>query len=292
VIRLLAPAKVNLTLEVLGKRPDGYHDIESLVQKVSLYDRITIREVPESGVHLTCSDPAVGSGPDNLVYQAARLFMDATGRSGNGVAIDLEKQIPHGAGLGGGSSDAASVIMGLNSLWDLSLPLEEQERIAVQIGSDVPLFLHPSPSLISGRGEVVTPAPARIRACFLIVFPGFSVSTQWAYSNFRLTKDHLTKDHGKYTLSGLQKAGEGELPPNRWQDFLVNDLETAVRKKHPEIGRCIEDLLLLGAGASQMSGSGSAVFGLFEDRLTAQKAASSLLTGGGRVAFVTMPLFS
>ncbi len=292
MIRLLAPAKVNLTLEVLGKRPDGYHNIESLVQKISLYDRITIREVPESGVHLTCSDPDVGSGPDNLVYQAARLFMDATGRSGSGVAIDLKKQIPHGAGLGGGSSDAASVIMGLNSLWNLSLPLEEQERIAVQIGSDVPLFLHPSPSLISGRGEVVTPAPARIRACFLIVFPGFSVSTQWAYSNFRLAKDHLTKDHGKYTLSGLQKAGGGELPPNRWQEFLVNDLETAVRKKHPEIGRCIEELLLLGAGASQMSGSGSAVFGLFEDRLTAQKAASSLLTGGGRVAFVTMPLFS
>ncbi|MDF1536251.1 MAG: 4-(cytidine 5'-diphospho)-2-C-methyl-D-erythritol kinase [bacterium] len=287
MIRLLAPAKVNLTLKVLGKRPDGYHDIESLVQKVSLYDRITIREVSDPGIHVTCSDPTVPSGPGNLVYQAAQLIMEATRTAGKGISIDLEKRIPHGAGLGGGSSDAAAVIMGLNTLWNLSLSLMEMEEVAARIGSDVPLFLHPSPSVISGRGEVVTPAPARIRAVFLIVFPGFSVSTRWAYSNFR-----LTKDHGKYRISALQRAERGELPPDRWQGFIVNDLEAAVSNKHPEIGRCIEDLLLLGAGASQMSGSGSAVFGLFEDRFVAQKAASSLLAGGGRAVFITMPLFS
>ena len=119
MIRLLAPAKVNLTLRVLGKRPDGYHDIESLVQKVSLYDKISIRQTPEPGIQLQCSDPAIPSGPANLVYQAAQLVMEATGTTDRGISIELEKRIPHGAGLGGGSSDAATTIMGLNSLLEL-----------------------------------------------------------------------------------------------------------------------------------------------------------------------------
>lgn len=287
MIRLLAPAKVNLTLRVLGKRPDGYHDIESLVQKVSLYDRISIRESPEPGIRLDCSDPGIPSDPTNLVYQAAQTVLEATGTTDRGISIELEKQIPHGAGLGGGSSDAATTIMGLNSLLNLEMPLEKQAEIAAGIGSDIPLFLHPSPSVISGRGEIVTTAPVWIRAAIVIVYPGFSVSTPWAYSNFR-----LTKEHGKYTISELQKTGRGELPPNRWQEVLVNDLEAAVRTKHPEISGCIEQLSLLGADASQMSGSGSAVFGLFEDTLAAQKAAASFLAKEGYRAFVAMPLFS
>jgi 4-diphosphocytidyl-2-C-methyl-D-erythritol kinase len=287
MIRLLAPAKVNLTLRILGKREDGYHDIESLVQKITLYDQISIRETPEPGIQLTCSDPTIPSGPTNLVYKAAQAVMEATGRTEKGVFIELEKRIPHGAGLGGGSSDAASTIMGLNSLWDLAMPLEEQVRIAALIGSDIPLFLHPSPSVISGRGELVTAVPDHIRAAFVVVFPGFTVSTQWAYSNFR-----LTKEHGKYTISELQRTGWGELPPDRWQELLVNDLEAAVRTKHPEIGRCIEELSLQGADAAQMSGSGSAVFGLFEDKLAAQDAATSFLAKEGYAAFVAMPIFS
>ena len=167
------------------------------------------------------------------------------------------------------------------------MPLEKQAEIAAGIGSDIPLFLHPSPSIISGRGEIVTSAPTWIRAAIVIVFPGFSVSTPWAYSNFR-----LTKEHGKYTISELQKTGRVKFAPDRWQEFLVNDLEAAVRTKHPEIGRCIERLFLLGADASQMSGSGSAVFGLFEDTLAAQTAAASFLTEEGYSAFVAMPLFS
>jgi 4-diphosphocytidyl-2-C-methyl-D-erythritol kinase len=287
VIRLLAPAKVNLTLRVLGRRTDGYHDIESLVQKISIYDRITLSDRDEPGIHLTCSDPSLSTGPDNLAHLAAQLIMEGSPTQEKGISIHLDKTIPHGAGLGGGSSDAASVLMGLNTLWKLSRTREELAEFAQEIGSDVPLFLHPSPSLITGRGEKVEPSPILINATYVVVFPGFSVSTQWAYSNFR-----LTKEPDKYTLSGLYRTGKEVLPPDQWQNLLVNDLEEAVTTRHPEIGRCKEDLLRAGASASLMSGSGSTVFGLFEDRQTAEKAAAQLMEGGSRIAQIASPIFS
>ncbi|MDF1525494.1 MAG: 4-(cytidine 5'-diphospho)-2-C-methyl-D-erythritol kinase [bacterium] len=287
MIRLLAPAKVNLTLRVLGRREDGYHEIESLVQKISLYDRITLSERGEPGIHLTCSDPSLPTGPDNLAYLAAQLIMEDSQTREKGISIHLDKAIPHGAGLGGGSSDAASVLMGLNTLWKLSRTREELAEFAQKIGSDVPLFLHPSPSLITGRGEKIEPSPILINATYVVVSPEFSVSTQWAYSNFR-----LTKEPDKYTLSGLHRTEKEALPPDQWQNLLINDLEEAVTTRHPEIGRCKEDLLRAGASASLMSGSGSTVFGLFEDRQTAEKAVAHLMEGGSRVAQIASPIFS
>lgn len=287
MIRLLAPAKVNLTLRVLGRRTDGYHDIESLVQKISIYDRITLSDRDEPGIHLTCSDPSLSTGPDNLAHLAAQLLMEGSPTREKGISIHLDKTIPHGAGLGGGSSDAASVLMGLNTLWKLSRTREELAALAQEIGSDVPLFLHPSPSLITGRGEKVEPSPILINATYVVVFPGFSVSTQWAYSNFR-----LTKEPDKYTLSGLYRTEREALPPDHWQTLLVNDLEEAVTTRHPEIVRCKEDLLRAGASASLMSGSGSTVFGLFENRQTAEKAAAQLMEGGSRIAQIASPIFS
>jgi 4-diphosphocytidyl-2-C-methyl-D-erythritol kinase len=287
VIRILAPAKVNLTLRVLDRREDGYHNIESLVQKISIYDRLTILKRDEPGIHLTCSDPSLPTGRDNLAHQAAHLIMESSGIRKKGISIHLDKTIPHGAGLGGGSSDAAAVLMGLNSLWKLSLTREELTELGQEIGSDVPLFLHPSPSLITGRGERVEPSPILVNAVFVVIFPGFSVSTQWAYSNFR-----LTKEPDKYTISGLYRTAGGTLPPEQWQSLLVNDFEEAVTIRHPEIGRCGEDLLHAGAVASQMSGSGSAVFGLFEDRQTAEKAAARLMKEGKRITQVALPIFS
>jgi 4-diphosphocytidyl-2-C-methyl-D-erythritol kinase len=274
-------------LRIMGRRPDGYYDIESLVQKVSLYDRITLTEKKRPGITLTCSDSALPSGAENLAYRAAMLLLDASGTPNRGVSIGIEKNIPHGAGLGGGSSDAASVLMGLNSLLDLSVPPEKLLDLAVEIGSDVPLFLYPSPALIRGRGETVTAAPLWINAIFVVVFPGFEVSTRWAYSNFRLTKDRR-----KYTISPLYKVKKGELPSNRWRDLLVNELEAAVTMRHPEISRCKEDLARFGARASLMSGSGSSVFGLFEDRSAAEQAAAYLTAEWGYTAFVAVPLFS
>jgi 4-diphosphocytidyl-2-C-methyl-D-erythritol kinase len=287
MIRVLAPAKVNLTLRVLRKRVDGYHDIESLVQKISIYDRVTIAEADEPGIHLACTDPSLPVGPDNLAFRAAQLILRKYGRQDKGVSIHLEKAIPHGAGLGGGSSDAAAVLMGINSLLKLSGTRGDLVEIGLDIGSDVPLFLFPSPALITGRGERVEPSHILINAVYVIVFPGFGVSTNWAYSNFR-----LTKEPDKYTISGLYRTAGGALPPELWQDLLVNDLEETVKTSHPEIGRCQEGLLRAGACASLMSGSGSAVFGLFQDRTLAEKAALRLKEDGVQTAKVALPLFS
>lgn len=287
MIRLLAPAKVNLTLRVLGRREDGYHDIESLVQKISIYDRITIWESDEPGIHLTCSDPSLPTGPDNLAYQSAQLIMEFSRIPEKGISIHLEKAIPHGSGLGGGSSDAASILMGLNTLWKLSMTREGMAELAQEIGSDVPLFLYPSPSLITGRGERVEPSPILVNATFVVVFPGISISTKWVYSNFR-----LTKETDKYTISGSYRTAGRVLPPEHWQGLLVNDLEKAVTKSHPEVGRCREDLLRAGARASLMSGSGSAVFGLFEDKLTAEKAVTRFRESGFQTTRIALPIFS
>lgn len=287
MIRVLAPAKVNLTLKILRKREDGYHDIESLVQKISIYDRITIAEADEPGIHLACTDPSLPVGPDNLAFRAAQLLLKKYRLQDMGVSIHLEKGIPHGAGLGGGSSDAAAVLMGINSLLKLSGTRDELIEVGMEIGSDVPLFLFPSPALITGRGERVEPSPILINAVFVVVFPGFGVSTSWAYSNFR-----LTKEPDKYTISGLYRTARGGLPPEQWQDLLLNDLEETVKTRHPEIGRCQERLLRAGANASLMSGSGSAVFGLFQDKPSADKAAVRLKEDGVETTQVALPIFS
>ena len=287
MIRLLAPAKVNLDLHILGAREDGYHEITSVVQKISLFDRITLKEEERPGIRLECGRPDIPSGPENLAHRAASLLMEEAGLSDRGVSIALEKNIPHGAGLGGGSSDAAAVLLGLCDLFGLSLEPGRLHGLASRIGSDVPLFLHPSPSLVSGRGDLVNRSPLWLDAHFLVVFPGFRVSTQWAYSNFRLTKKTCN-----YTISTQKKADRGKIVPHRWPDLLVNDLEAVVLDRHPEISRCKEDLVRFGARASLMSGSGSAVFGLFEDPSAAKNALKEILSGGWPFAVVAKPVFS
>jgi 4-diphosphocytidyl-2-C-methyl-D-erythritol kinase len=287
VISLLAPAKVNLNLRIIGARPDGYHDIESIVQKISIYDTITLNRSDRPGIELSCSSRAIPSGPENLAHKAAELLLGTAGITGKGISINIEKHIPQGAGLGGGSSDAATVLMGLMHLFEIDLLPDALIEIGAEIGSDVPLFLRSSPSLVTGKGEKVKPAPILITAFLVVVYPGFEVSTAWAYDNFRLTKKTC-----KYTISTLDRAEWGEMAPNRWQDFLVNDLEPAVTKLHPEISRCKSDLVRFGARASLMSGSGSAVFGLFEDLRTARSAASRLNAKGWHTVRTAVPIFS
>lgn len=287
MITVLAPAKINLTLRILGKRADGYHDLESLVQKVDLYDRITLIPASDGKISLECDDPDLPVDSSNLAVRAAELLRDSVDTGSLGARIKLEKRIPHGAGLGGGSSDAASVLMGLDRIWNLSLNREDLLRIAENLGSDVPLFLCPSPSLIRGRGELVEPSSIRINAVYVIVYPGISVSTQWAYSNFR-----LTKPSGKYTISELSKGEGGELNPESWREFLVNDLEMCVFEHHPRVLYCKESLTQHGAKASLMSGSGSAVFGLFSDRDSALSAAQEISEKEGLRAIAAHPIFS
>ncbi len=287
MIRVLAPAKINLWLRVLGKRPDGYHDLESLVWRISLSDRLTLADSSDGRIGLECDDPLLPGGTDNLAWRAADLMRRAVGRTNRGVGIWLEKRIPSGAGLGGGSSDAAAVLLGLCRMWDIPPGRDLLLPIAEQLGADVPLFLYPTPAVMTGRGEVVRPVHPRIDAFLVVAYPGVSVSTAWAYGNFRLTK---TTD--KYSLSTLYEAEGGRLPPWRWPDFLVNDLEECVMERFPVVRECKEALVRLGARASLMSGSGSAVFGLFDDRTLASVAAAALSAVPGWRAEVARPLVS
>jgi 4-diphosphocytidyl-2-C-methyl-D-erythritol kinase len=287
MITLLAPAKVNLSLRIIGKRPDGYHDIESLVQKISLMDRITLKPGRKGRISMECSDPSLPAGPENLVWQAAEMILEKAGPQPQGVHINLEKRIPHGAGLGGGSSDAAAVLMGLNNLWDIGMNVDELAGLGEQLGSDVPLFMYPSPSFITGRGEIVKPAPLWVNAVFVVVYPNVSISTKWVYSNFRLTNGN--KNSRILALQGTERC---ELSSESWSDLLINDLEACVLERYPEVVRCKEELLQSGATASLMSGSGSAVFGLFAERQQARLAADTLVARGDRRVEIALPVFS
>jgi 4-diphosphocytidyl-2-C-methyl-D-erythritol kinase len=284
VIELHAPAKVNLVLRVLGERPDGYHDLWSVVQKVDLCDRLTLADRPDGEVTFTCDRPEL-AGPDNLAWRAALLLRDRSGLA-HGAHLTLEKRIPAGAGLGGGSSDAAAALAGLDRLWGLGVPPRELAALGAELGSDVPLFLHPSPSLMEGRGEKVSPCRWRIDAHFVIVYPGFPVSTAWAYRNFR-----LTSRKGKDTIPRLSEAEKGGISPDTWGEILVNDLEEGVLPSYPAIAGLKEQLLRSGARASLMSGSGSSVFGLFDDPEKAKRAAVAVSGPGARGVFLARPLF-
>ncbi len=284
MIEILAPAKVNLVLRVLGRRPDGYHDISSVVQKVDLCDRLLLEEASDGKIIFSC-DQAGLSGPDNLAHRAALALRERAGVR-RGASLRLQKRIPAGAGLGGGSSDAASALVGLDRLWGLGLSREEMAALAAELGSDVPLFLHPGPVLMEGRGERITPCPWRIEAAYLIAFPGFPVSTAWAYRNFRLTRPREEDN-----ISRLLQAGKGGIPPGIWGEILVNDLEEGVLPSHPAIARLKHLLLEAGGRCSLMSGSGSSVFGLFDDADDAKRAAEAVRALPGHQAFVAAPLF-
>ena len=257
-IRLEAPAKLNLFLKVTGRRPDGYHELHTLFQKVSLFDRIELaaRE-GEPRVELCCPGSSLPTGPENLAYRAALLFLEETGGQLD-ITIRLEKHIPVGAGLGGGSSDAASVLKGLNVLASEPIDTHGLMALGLRLGADVPFFIHPAPSAIgTGIGEKLEAHPA-MPWWYLVVWPGFAVSTRWAYSSFELTT------HGRKTIFS---PGQG-LQASLW----TNDLEQAVIERYPRISELKQALLDLGARAALMSGSGSAVFGVFETRDAALKA--------------------
>src|SRR6476619_2464412 len=170
-MQLWAPAKINLSFEVKGRRPDGFHEIETLMVPISLKDRLTIEVSPgEAGIRFSCDDPLLPTGDDNLVVRAAKLFREQTGNDA-GVEITLEKKIPHGAGLGGGSSDAGTTLMGLNDLLQAGMPQDELLKLAAELGSDVPFFIVRSAAICRGRGELVTPVPLQDSLRLLLLKP-------------------------------------------------------------------------------------------------------------------------
>jgi len=255
-LRIESPAKVNLFLEVLGKREDGYHNVETILETVDLCDDIILKETKE-GIEIESDFPSLPLGRENLAYQAASLLEKRLGIE-KGIQITISKRIPLASGLGGGSGNAASVLLGLNRLWNLNLSYEELLGLAREIGADVPFFLRKGRALGRGRGDELWPLPQGPALYFVLVSPDFKVSTEWVYENLK----NLTKERQsiKMILSALKSGDIGKVA-----NSIYNRLEEAVIPRHPQIAKIKKRLLELGACGALMSGSGSSVFGLVED---------------------------
>jgi 4-diphosphocytidyl-2-C-methyl-D-erythritol kinase len=287
-VKIRTPAKLNLSLRVLGKRADGYHLLDSVMVPVSLYDEITIttqkssngRKKAAENPIVVCKHPLVPSGRDNLVYRAAALLMKLT-ESPTSYRIEITKRIPVGAGLGGGSSDAAATLVAMNRLLKLDLPVPKLKRLATKLGADVPFFIDGHPARARGIGDRLTPIPSFPVLWAVVLYPGFPVSTSSVYRKFTL---RLTKSTANTSINSLLRSADG------LRKLLVNDLENVTIRRYPELGLLKKDLLQEGAIAALMSGSGSSVFGIFTSRQSAEKAFRRLRKTGGPQAFLVRAL--
>jgi 4-diphosphocytidyl-2-C-methyl-D-erythritol kinase len=249
-MQVIAPAKINLSLRVLGRRSDGFHEIETLIAPISLCDEIKIERSGNQEIAFRCDDPSVPKGEDNIVVRGANLFFQET-KITSGISIVLKKRIPHGAGLGGGSSDAASTLLALNELFETNLPREALGKMAEMIGSDVPFFISQSAAVCKGRGELVSPTRLRERLLVLLLKPAFGVPTQWAYSRWRDSRE----------IPGVSYASQA-----LDSQTFVNDLERPVFEKFVFLAQLKMWLLKQPeVGVALMSGSGSTVFAVIRD---------------------------
>ena len=270
-----APAKLNHGLRVLRKRPDGYHDLETAFLPLRWADRLTA--APAGALALACSDAALPTDGRNLVVRAARALATHAGIEPRARLV-LDKRVPYGAGLGGGSSDAAAALRLLARLWNLDVPEAEMHALAAGLGSDVPFFLLGAPALATGRGERLAPlvradgTPWRCPFALVVAVPPVHVSTAAAYA-LVVPDDRPRPDLAAAILSD---------DLGRWRREIGNDFETPVVARHPEIEAALGALAEAVAGYAAMSGSGSAVFGAFEDAAAAESAAYRLATTGCR----------
>ncbi|MGH7819034.1 MAG: 4-(cytidine 5'-diphospho)-2-C-methyl-D-erythritol kinase [Candidatus Binatia bacterium] len=270
-IALLAPAKINLILEVVGRRPDGYHDIDSIFLPVDLCDevRVAVARGAGPGIEISCDDPAVPTDSRNTAWRAAEELYRRCGAIPR-VRIDLRKRIPSGAGLGGGSSDAAAVLRALARLEGIAERSGEVLAAAGAVGADVSFFLWCRPSRVRGAGEIIDPLPAFPSRRLAIAWPGFAVSTRSAYAELDRS---LTSPKAADTM---QRFLSGELNLRE----IHNDFEAIVGRSHPQIAELKTRFLSLGAEGAGLSGSGSAVFGIFRSRAEAEAAAGSIREQG------------
>ncbi|MCP3955304.1 MAG: 4-(cytidine 5'-diphospho)-2-C-methyl-D-erythritol kinase [Desulfobacterales bacterium] len=274
-LELESPAKINLFLKVTGRRPDGYHDLVSLMGCISLQDRIVLQP-GVAAIKVTCSFPGVPEDSRNLAAQAAELFY-VRYPSRERVAIEIEKQIPVGAGLGGGSSNAAAVLSGLNAHYGQPFSANQLIRMGASIGADVPFFLFGRPALATGIGDRLTAYEGLNRSKVVVIYPGFSIQTASVYKKLNLG---LTKCENHLKCFFLKQ--DRFLPAQH----LCNDLETVVIPRYPEIAAAKKKLLENGATGALMSGSGSSVFGMFADSQTAHLAGKALASYYGGAVFV------
>jgi len=269
-ITLRSPAKINLCLSVLGRRPDGYHEVEMLMQMVGLFDEVTVT-LGGPGISVRCDNSAVPSGEGNIAWKAAAEMLKISGK-GAGLTIGINKNIPVAAGLGGGSGNAAAVLVAANSLLGTGLDRDRLAEVGARIGMDVPFFFYGPTALACGRGENLTELPPLPQFPVLLVNPGFETSTAWVYNNVNL---RLTKKAGCNKISRLNISNIAA--------GLHNDLEPVTSAAHPVINRIKDELLVRGAAGALMSGSGPTVFGIFETQNACRTAADGLSPEGWRL---------
>ncbi len=270
-VEVTAYAKVNLSLEVLGKRPDGFHEVRTVMQSISLADRLVMEETAE--LSLVC-EPAELAGEDNLVLRAARALREAHGASG-GARITLAKGIPIAGGLGGASADAAVTLVGLARLWGLASAPEELRSLAARLGSDVPFFLSGGTALARGRGEVVDPLPDLATHWMVLLVPSHSLSAKTAELYRRLTPGAWSS--GERT-SRLVRTIRERRPLQ--EDLLSNSFESVADRLFPSLGECRRALLEAGAPGVHLSGAGPALYALFPGKSAAGAASDRLSRAG------------
>ncbi|MCX6134099.1 MAG: 4-(cytidine 5'-diphospho)-2-C-methyl-D-erythritol kinase [Ignavibacteriales bacterium] len=266
-MKVRAYAKINLGLHVLGKRSDGYHSIETVFRLIDLYDDLEMVQ-NDQGIQFSSNRPELSDDNTNLCVRAAHVLRDLTGCH-TGVEMKLTKRIPIGAGLGGGSADAAATLRGLTKLWSLDISPDELQTIGETLGSDVPFFFTGQTAFATGRGEILESFVLPLPYTILVATPPIHVSTAWAYSSLRLAENRK-----RPKLKELLSGNTRDIPTLRRE--LSNDFEATIFERHPEIAKLKEAFMSGGADIALMSGSGSSVFGLFSAAETARGLASDL----------------
>ncbi len=280
-VAVRAPAKINLILRILDRRADGFHNLWSLMQTVLLEDEVVVRlNEQHGGVTLQCDDPSLATDHTNLVYRAAAAALHRT--EGVGLDIMLRKRIPMGAGLGGGSSDAAATILAVDRLLNQGRAPQEMGEVGQTLGSDVPFFFAAPTAIVTGRGEHVRAVHLAGTRWIVLVYPGFAVETKWAYQTLASSRTEI------FRLSAAHR--EIDAAANlTWSEIvkvMENDFEALVFAAYPVLRRIKDRLLAAGAEASLLSGSGATVFGLFSESCSAEAAAKTFREDAGLKVFV------
>ena len=277
--------KVNLLLDVLGKRADGFHELETILYPVPFCDQLQFESTPKPGINLTCSDPALPVGQGNLVFDAAAAFFQKA-QPETGIQIHLEKRLPIAAGLGGGSGNAAQTLRGLNEIFGQPLTMNQLAELAASLGSDIPFFLQDAPALGTGRGETIVPLPPSraLRGTFiLLVNLGFGVSTPWAYRHLGFSAStELLQSRQSACLIELLRGADARAVGNA----LFNSLETPVFEKFPILALLKEFMRSRGAMGSLMCGSGSTMFAICESEGQAQQLGQAVREDFGQSSWI------
>ncbi len=261
-IYIKSPAKINIGLNVIKKRDDGFHDIETIFYPINLFDELTFEK--SNAFQFTSNNTDLEHDKNNLIIKAKDLLESYTGKKLK-TKISLDKHIPVGAGLGGGSSNCATTLLSLNELFNLKIEIDDLKKLALQLGSDVPFFLNPKPSLASSRGEILKVIELKINFPILIVNPGIHISTKWAFDNLKIVTQQFSIDKLFF---------ESYFSFETLKEKVTNDFENIVFNHYPEIANLKSKMFELGAIFSLMTGTGSTVFGIFKNINDAVKAKS------------------